>query len=216
LTLKQVKERELPELTDEWAEESTEWSTVDEMRDMIVSQMRRMKIVEAQMSQRDAMLMALGELVPEDVVPEVLADAETNERLHDLGHRLSEQKMNLETFLQVTNQSPDQLLATLREDAVRGIRIDLAMRALVVAEGLEPTQEEIDEELVTTAEAMSVDAELLRTNLRDTGRVVTFTSEVGKMKASRWLMENVKFIDPDGIEIDREMLRVDQSDSLDA
>jgi trigger factor len=216
LTLKQVKERELPELTDEWAEENTEWSTVDEMRDMIVSQMRRMKIVEAQMSQRDAMLMALGELVPEDVVPEVLADAETNERLHDLGHRLSEQKMNLETFLQVTNQSPDQLLATLREDAVRGIRIDLAMRALVVAEGLEPTQEEIDEELVTTAEAMSVDAELLRTNLRDTGRVVTFTSEVGKMKASRWLMENVKFIDPDGIEIDREMLRVDQSDSLDA
>jgi trigger factor len=168
------------------------------------------------MAQRDAMLMALGELVPEDVVPEVLADAETNERLHDLGHRLSEQKMNLETFLQVTNQSPDQLLATLREDAVRGIRIDLAMRALVVAEGLEPTQEEIDEELVTTAEAMSVDAELLRTNLRDTGRVVTFTSEVGKMKASRWLMENVKFIDPDGIEIDREMLRVDQSDSLDA
>jgi len=212
MKLKQVKERELPELTDEWVEENTDWTTAEEMRDAIVSQMRRMKIVEAQMSQRDAMLVALGDLVDEAVVPDVLVDAETNERLHDLGHRLSQQNMNLETFLQVTNQSPDQLLATLRDDAVRGVRIDLAMRALVVAEGLEPTPEEIEEELVTTAESMGVDADLLRTNLRETGRVTTFNAEVGKMKASRWLMENVTFIDPEGIEINKELLSSDQSD----
>jgi trigger factor len=178
--------------------------------------MRRMKIVEAQMSQRDSMLVALGELVDEDVVPDVLVDAETNERLHDLGHRLSQQNMNLESFLQVTNQTPEQLLATLREDAVRGVRIDLALRALVVAEDLEATPEEIDEELEKTAESMDVDAELLRTNLRDTGRVTTFNAEVAKMKASRWLMDNVTFIDPEGIEIDRELLRADQSEEPNA
>ena len=216
MKLKQVKERVLPELTDEWAEENTEWTTVEEMRDAIVTQMRRRKIVEAQMSQRDAMLVALGELVDADVAPEVLVDAETNERLHDLGHRLSQQQMNLEMFLQVTNQTPEQLLATLREDAARGVRIDLALRALVVAENLEPSDEEIDEELATTAASMSVDPELLRTNLRDTGRVVSFNAEVAKMKASKWLMENVTFVDPNGIEIDRDLLRADQSDDLDA
>ena len=47
LKLKQVKERILPELTDEWVQENTEWSTDQEMRDAIVNQMRRMKIVEA-------------------------------------------------------------------------------------------------------------------------------------------------------------------------
>lgn len=216
MKLKQVKERVLPELTDEWAEENTEWATVEEMRDAVVTQMRRRKIVEAQMSQRDAMLVALGELVDADVAPEVLVDAETNERLHDLGHRLSQQQMNLEMFLQVTNQTPEQLLATLREDAARGVRIDLALRALVVAENLEPSDEEIDEELATTAASMSVDPELLRTNLRDTGRVVSFNAEVAKMKASKWLMENVTFVDPNGIEIDRDLLRADQSDDLDA
>ena len=216
MKLKQVKERVLPELTDEWAEENTEWTTVEEMRDAIVTQMRRRKIVEAQMSQRDAMLVALGELVDADVAPEVLVDAETNERLHDLGHRLSQQQMNLEMFLQVTNQTPEQLLATLREDAARGVRIDLALRALVVAENLEPSDEEIDEELATTAASMSVDPELLRTTLRDTGRVVSFNAEVAKMKASKWLMENVTFVDPNGIEIDRDLLRADQSDDLDA
>lgn len=216
MKLKQVKERVLPDLTDEWVEENTEWASVEEMRDAVVSQMRRMKIVEAQMSQRDAMLVALGELVDVDVVPEVLVDAETNERLHDLGHRLSQQQMNLEMFLQVTNQSPEQLLATLREDAVRGVRVDLALRALVLAENLEATPEEIEAELATTAESMSVEPEVLRTNLRDTGRVVSFNAEVAKMKASRWLMDNVTFVDPDGLEIDRALLRTDQSEELDA
>ena len=216
MQLKQVKERELPELTDEWVEENTEWQSVDEMRDAILGQMRRRKVIEAQMSQRDAMLIALGDLVSADAVPEVLVDAETNERLHDLGHRLSEQKMNLEMFLQVTNQAPEQLLATLRDDSVRAVRIDLAMRALVKAEHLEPTQEEIDKELEDTAEAMSVDAEVLRKNLRDSGRVASFNAEVAKMKASRWLNDNVTFIDPDGVEIDRELLKTDQSVDADA
>ena len=162
MQLKQVKERVLPELSDEWVEENTEWKSVDEMRDAVLTQMRRRKVVEAQMSQRDAMLVALGDLVSADAVPELLVDAETNERLHDLGHRLAEQKMNLEMFLQVTNQAPEQLLETLREDAVRAVRIDLAMRALVRAEHLEPTQEEIDKELEDTAQAMSVEADVLR------------------------------------------------------
>src|ERR1017187_3255738 len=108
LKLKKVQERELPELSDEWVQENTEWQSDEEMRDAILDQMRRMRIVEAQMSQRDAVLMALSDLVSEDV-PDALVQDETNSRLHDLGHRLEQQKLNLETFLQVTNQSSDQL-----------------------------------------------------------------------------------------------------------
>ncbi|MDE3064353.1 MAG: trigger factor, partial [Acidobacteriota bacterium] len=135
MTLKQVKERELPELTDEWVAENTEWASVAEMREAVVTQLRRRRIVEAQMTQRDATLVALSNLVDEADVPATLVAAETDERLHDLGHRLSSQNLNLETFLTVTNQSSDQLLETLRADAVRAVRVDLAMRALVRSEG---------------------------------------------------------------------------------
>jgi trigger factor len=211
LKLKQVQERVLPELTDEWVVENSEWTSAEEMREAILVQMRRRKIVEAQMSQRDASLIALSELVAEDAAPEVLIDAETNERLHDLGERLGAQKLTLEMFLQVTNQTPEDLLATLRQDAVRAVRVDLAMRALVAAEHLEASPEEIDEELERTAEAMGASADLLRDNLRDSGRVVSFTAEVSKMKASKWLSENVVYVDPEGVEIDNAMLRADQS-----
>lgn len=216
LKLKQVKERELPELTDEWVKENTEWDDIDAMRDAILGQTRTMKIVEAQTSQRDAVLMAVSELVSEEAAPEVLVNGETSERLQELGQRLAQQKLNLETFLEITNQTPDQLLETLRQDAVRAVRIDLAMRALVKAENLEPTPEEVDDELEQTAKAMGVDVDKLRTNLRDSGRVVAFNSEVAKMKASRWLSDHVTFVDPDGVEIDRELLKADQSEDVDA
>ena len=214
LTLKKVQERELPELSDEWVQENTDWQSEEEMRDAIFDQMRRRRIMEAQMSQRDAVLMALSDLVSEATVPDALVQDETNERLHDLGHRLEQQKLNLETFLQVTNQTSDQLLETLRADAVRAVRIDLALRALVRAEGLDASDEEVEDELVTTAAAMKVTPDLLRTNLRDTGRVVTFRSEVAKMKASRWLTEHVTYVDPEGVEIDRTLLTSDQSENL--
>jgi trigger factor len=215
LKLKQVKERELPDLTDEWVEENTEWAGVDAMRDAILGQMRSMKIVEAQTSQRDAVLIALSDLVSEDAAPEVLVSSETNERLQELGQRLAQQKLTLEMFLQITNQTPDQLLESLRQDAVRAVRIDLGMRALVKAEKLDPTPEEVDEELEETAKAMGVDAEKLRTTLRDSGRTVAFNAEVAKMKASRWLQDHVTFIDPDGVEIDRALLKTDQSEAPD-
>jgi trigger factor len=216
LKLKQVKERELPELTDEWVGENTEWDSIDAMRDAILGQMRSMKIVEAQTSQRDAALMALSELVSEEAVPEVLVNSETGERLQELGQRLAQQKLNLETFLEITNQTPDQLLETLRQDSVRAIRVDLAMRALVKAEQLDPTPEEIDAELEKTATAMGVQADRLRTNLHDAGRVMAFNAEVAKMNASRWLQDHVTFVDPDGVEIDRALLETDQSEELDA
>ena len=212
MQLKQVKERILPDLTDEWVEENTEWPTVEEMRDAVLTQMSKMKVVEAQMSQRDAMLVAVGELVPDDAVPAVLVDAEANDRMHDLGHRLAQQKMNLEQFLQATGQTPDQLLSAVRTDAHRAVKIDLALRALVKAEGLDATPEEVDEELVKTAEAMDVTPDVLRANLFNTGRVVAFESEVAKRKANRWLSEHVTFVDHLGIMIDRALLRQDQSD----
>jgi trigger factor len=216
LHLKQVKERVLPELTDEWVQENTEWATVDEMREALLGQMRARKIVEAQMSRRDATLVALGELVDEADVPEVLVASETDERLHDLGHRLEGQKLNLETFLQVTGQTPEQLLEQLRADARRAVRIDLGLRALARAEALEPTEGEIEEELVSTASSMGVAPEVLRTNLRDTGRTIAFVAEVAKMKASRWLNEHATLVDPEGVEVDPALLETDQSEGLEA
>lgn len=209
MRLKQVQERDLPALTDAWVVENTEWGSVDEMRDAIMAVLRRRKVIEAQLSRRDATLAALADLVPGSAVPETLAQSETDERLHDLGHRLADQKVDLTTFLSVTNQTSDELLARLRADAERAVRVDLALRGLVRAEGLEPTDQEVDDELERTAASMGVEPAVLRANLRDGGRVAAFRAEVAKVKASRWLNDNLTFVDPTGVVIDPDLLRAE-------
>jgi trigger factor len=216
MTLKQVKERVLPELTDEWVEENTEWTSVAEMRDNVLEQMGKMKVAQAQMSQRDAAILALAELIADVEIPEVLVNAEANERLHDLGHRLAQQNMTLESFLSATQQTPDVLLESLKNESSRAVRIDLALRALAKAEGLEPTPEQIDEELQVTAQEMNATAEVLKENLRTNGRLMSYAGEVAKMKANKWLMENVVYVDALGNAIDRDLLSVDLSAELDA
>ena len=216
MNLKQVHERELPEVSDEWVAENTEWPSAVEMRDAVVDQLRRRRGVEAQLSQRDATLIALSDLVPEAVVPDSLVEDETGSRLHDLSHRLEQQRLTLETFLQMTGQDPEQLLETLRADARRAVRVDLGLRAVARAEGLEPTDEEIEAELASTAEAMGATPQALAANLGETGRAVAFRAEVAKMKASRWLTEHVTYVDPNGVEVDPALLASDQAADGDA
>ncbi len=215
IQIKAVKERELPALDDEWVKDNTEWATVEEMRTTIQDQMQRMRVMEAQMGKREAISSAVAELVTENECPAALLDAETNERLHDLGHRLSNQNFTIETFLQATGQTAEQLIEVFRADALRAVRSDLALRAIVKAEKLEASADEIEEELAKTALSMEVKTEVLRTNLYDSGRQVSFQAEVAKMKAQKWLEERVVYVDPEGVEINKDLLEADQTAGAD-
>jgi hypothetical protein len=88
------------------------------------------------------------------------------------------------------------------------------LRALAKAQGLDPTEEDVTQELIITAESMDVSPELLRTNLEETGRKVAFYAEVAKMKASRWLYDNVKYVDGNGAELDKELFTENQADAF--
>ena len=215
-SLGEVQEQVLPELTDEWVEENTDYATIEALREGLTAQMSRMKVVEAQMSRRDATLNTLGDLIDESLLPEALIESETDYRVHDLEHRLSSQGLDLGMFLRVTNQTPESIVETLKADAKKGVRVDLALRALARAENLEPTEDEIAQELAETAESMGVDAAVLEENLRDSGRVIAFRAEVAKLKASRWLYDNVTYVDPNGAELDPSIFEANQASAFEA
>ena len=173
-----------------------------------------MKAVEAQLARRDQTLLALAALVGDDVIPEALVQSEIDYRIHDLEHRLQSQRLDIETFLRVTNQTSEQLVEVLKEDAKKAVRIDLGLRGLAKAEGLGASEEEIAEELETTAASMGVAASLLAENLIETGRQVAFNAEVAKMKASRWLYDNVTYVDENGAELDKSLFSENQADAF--
>ncbi|HVA06424.1 MAG TPA: trigger factor, partial [Acidimicrobiales bacterium] len=114
--VKDVKIKKLPEPTDAWADENSEFSTLAELRADISDRIKRVRLLQARMALRDRAVDAVAGLVDDEAIPEVLVDAEVNERLHDLQHRLESQKMGLAEYFQATGSSPDDLLTAVRAD----------------------------------------------------------------------------------------------------
>jgi trigger factor len=209
--VKEVKVKKLPAETDEWAAESSEFATMAELRADIEERIRRVKLVQTQMALRQKAIEALSGLVTDDDVPEVLVDAEVNERLHDLQHRLEAQKLGLAEYFQATGTSPDELLASVRVDAHAAVKADLALRALVEAEELPLSDDELDAEVSTMAERMDTSPADLRRRLDTAGRTGAVRSELRKGKALEWLLDHVDLVDEEGNPVSRDALKVDAS-----
>lgn len=215
ITVTATREKKLPEVTDEWAAEASEFTTVDELRNDVAERISRIKVVQAQMALRESALAALADLVDDETVPAVLVDAEVNERLHDLGHRLESQKVSLEQFLAVTGQSGDDLIASLRVDAARAVKVDLALRAVAKAESMEVTDAELEAEIEMMAVQMNTEAAELRRQLDKAGRTGSLRAERLKAKAATWLVENIEVVDEEGQAVDRALLESNQAEEHD-
>jgi trigger factor len=207
--VKEVKVKKLPEPTDEWAAESSEFATVAELRADITDRVTRIKLVQSQMALREKTVEAVADLVTDDDVPEVLVDAEVNERLHDLQHRLEAQKMGLAEYLQATGRTPDDLITAVRAEAQRAVKADLALRALAEAEELTLTDQELDDEIVTMAQRMETTPIELRRQLDTAGRTGAVRSELRKGKALQWLLDHVELFDEEGNPMSRDDLKTD-------
>jgi trigger factor len=206
--VKEVKEKTLPEPTDEWAAEASEFSTLEELRADLRSRLKGLKVLQAQLALRDRAVEALVALV-EDEPPDVLVDAEVRERLHDLGHRLEGRHMTFEQFLQASGRDEATLLADLRGEAARAVQLDLALRALGDAEGLEVTEEELETTLSEMAQQAGTTEPELRSRLERAGRLPAVRSDRRKAKALAWLLDNVELVDEEGDPVSRDALRAD-------
>ncbi len=203
--VKDVKEKILPEVTDEWASEASEFDTVEELRADIRKQLELIKRVRASLGLRNGAVDALVELVDADP-PAPLVDAEVNRRLHDLEHRLEAQQATVAQYLEATGQTPEQVVDGLREGASQAVKADLALRAVAEAEHFEPSEADIDEEIARLAESYKVKPPELRRNLERADQMPAVRSDWKKRKALDWLVEHVEVVDPEGQPVDRALL----------
>lgn len=207
LVVKEVKEKRLPDATDAWVKDNSEFDSLAALRADLEQRIGQVKLAQAQMAFRDASLGALAELVSDDVAPDSLIDEEVRERIHDLQHRLEQSKIDLGGFLSATGRSEADLVEQLRSDARRSVRIDLALRALVEAQKLYPSDAELDEEIAKMALSMETSPAEVRARLGSAGRMGALRSEVAKSKALIWLLEHISVLDEEGRAIDTEQLR---------
>ena len=207
ITVKEVKEAVLPDLDDEWAAEASEFDTVEELRGDLVTRMTGIRVAQARMALQQNTAEALAELVTADI-PEAMVEGEISARLQDLLGRLQQQGVDIGEYMASTGQSAEDLTAGMREPSELAVKVDLALRAVAVAEDLIPDDDSVDETIAEMAEQSGQDPDELKARLAEVGQLSALRADLGKQAALEWLTENVELIDEDGDPVDRGTLEI--------
>lgn len=197
VTITEVKAKVLPELDDEFAAQASEFETMAAWRDDLVTRMTEVRKAQSQMLVREKIGEALAELVT-DELPEPLVAAEMNERLQDMAMRLQAQGLSLEQWLQFSGTDTEQFLDDLKTTAERSARVDLALRAIALAEAIEVLEEDLDLEFEAVASRVQQDSDVVRTQLTEAGHLPALKTDISKRKALDWLTESVTITDEAG------------------
>jgi trigger factor len=199
--VKEAKRKVLPDATDEWASEVSEFDTLDELRADARQRLDLYSKVQAQMLVRDKVLEAAAELVEVDV-PEPLVAQDMERRLHDLAHRLESQGATIPQYLAATGQEQDAFVADLRAGCTRAVKADLALRAIVAKEGITATEEDVEQEIAQYAERADEKPEKVRREFEQKGILEAVRSDIARGKAVQFLVDHAKVVDESGQPVD--------------
>lgn len=200
--VKEVKAQVLPPLDDAFAAEASEFDTLAELRDDLVRRLSDLKRARAQMALRDEIGKALADLV-EDEVPEALISAEMSERINDLAMRLSARGLTIEQWIEATGQDEASFVEGLRQAAITAAKVDLALRAVAEAQGIEVDDDELEAEVAALAERVGQRPAKVRAQLERADQMPAIRSDLKKRKALEWLVDTVEIVDEDGKPIER-------------
>ena len=203
IMVKEIKEKVLPEVDDEWANEASEFETVEALREDLRKRSAMTRVIMAQMGLRNGAAQAAGDLVDADDVPDAMVSAEMEHRLQDLAMRLEAQGMDFDSYMAASGQDQEGMVAELRDAAVMATKADLALRGIAEAEGLDATEEDLDEELEKLAERVEQSSAEVRLALEEGDQIPAVRSDLRKRKALDWLVEHVQIVDEDGTPVDR-------------
>jgi trigger factor len=198
--VKQVKTKRLPELTDEWVDEVSEFDDVEEMRYALREQMEQ---VRGMSLRADLESKLLEELRAETavVLPDALVDAEMESMLHRFAHRLDQQGVGIEQYLAITGQTQEAFVEDLRNQADASLRTRILLEGVAATEGLEVGDDEVEETLGALAEAAGVPVAEYREAVEKGGQEEALAGDILRRKAIDRLLELVVAVDADGNEM---------------
>ena len=150
----EIKRKELPELDDEFAKDVSEFDTLKELKEDIKKKQEKQNKDKEKYETEDAVIKAVVENM-EVEIPSGMIETETENMLKDFEQRLSYQGLKLEQYLTMLGKTRDEMKKEYEPQAIEGIKSRLALEAVIKAEKIEATDEEIDEKLKEMAKNYS-------------------------------------------------------------
>ena len=160
-----IKVRELPELDDNFASEVSEFETLAEYKESIKKRLTEQAENRAKQETENAIIDKACENAEVDI-PKAMIEAQIDKMINDFAQRLSYQGMNLDMYLQYTGSTLESMRESFKEQAEKQCKVTLVIEAIIAKEGLEATEEEIEEKIVEMSKIYNMELDKLKGLLR--------------------------------------------------
>ncbi|MCI9663389.1 MAG: trigger factor [Lachnospiraceae bacterium] len=189
-TVKEIKEKELPELDDEFASEVSEFETLAEYKADVRGKLEEKKAKEA----KDAREAAVIDAIVKDSdmeIPEPMLETQQRQMVDEFAQRIQMQGLSMEQYMQFTGASYDQLTEQVKPQAEKRIQSRLVLEAIAKAENITATDEEFEEELKVMAQAYQMEVDKVREMLPEKS-TAQIKEDIAVRKAAQFAVENAK------------------------
>lgn len=189
-TVKEIKEKELPTLDDEFASEVSEFETLAEYKADIRGRLEERKAKAA----REAKEAAVIEEIIKDSdmeIPEAMIGTQQRQMIDEFAQRIQMQGLTLEQYFQFTGASYDQMIEQVKPQAEKRIQSRLVLEAVAAAEKIEATEEDYEEELKSMAEAYQMEVDKVKELLPEKS-VQQIKEDIAVKKAAEFVVDNAK------------------------
>lgn len=190
--INEIKETQLPKIDDEFVKDTTEFETLEELKNDIRAKAAENKKKSAEDAMKNEVVEKLAENI-EVEIPEVMVKNEVDNMLKDFENNLRYQGMDLNTYYQYTGTSKEILEDQMKEDAEKRVRISLAVDAVSKSEGVEATEEDMEAEYKKMADIYKLEVEKIK-EIFQNSQDEAIKSTIVARKTVDLLLENAKLV----------------------
>ena len=159
--VKKIEAKELPELDDDFAKDVSEFDTLAEYKEHVKTNLVEKKENEAKHAKEDAAVDKIIENAQMDI-PEAMLETQCRQMLDDFSRRMQSQGLSMDQYFQFTGITAEKMMEDMKPQALKRIQTRLVLEKVAEVENIQPTEEEVNEEISKMAEAYKMEADKLK------------------------------------------------------
>ena len=159
--VKKIEAKELPELDDDFAKDVSEFDTLAEYKEHVKTNLVEKKENEAKHAKEDAAVDKIIENAQMDI-PEAMLETQCRQMLDDFSRRMQSQGLSMDQYFQFTGMTAEKMMEDMKPQALKRIQTRLVLEKVAEVENIQPTEEEVNEEIAKMAEAYKMEADKLK------------------------------------------------------
>ncbi|RBY95362.1 trigger factor [Blastococcus sp. TF02-8] len=207
VTVRSVKEKELPELDDDFAQTASEFDTLAELREDVRTRLARTKVIQQGAQARDKLVEHLLETI-EVPMPENLVEREIEWRNRSFEQELRQAGMDWDAFLQMTGaESREAYDAEQKKNVEEAVKTQFILDAIADAREVTVDNDDLSAQIMAQAQRNRVSPEQYAQQLQQSNNIAEFVADVRRTKTLAQLLEQTTITDASGNKVDLEALR---------